>query len=612
MDDMKSRQPDKVRRSMIIQIASPIVLTAVILIIINILFLRIVSLVYSLFEQYKILDRLALSAVEEMKSYKSIDWLLDYWWENADGMDLIYSNNERFISKNRLFREHHPEVTELIYVTDEEAVSYTPEDQKLFAELCYSLLSGDYDRLKRSQNCVFLYSFSIRNDEMFILATGTTENEKRISEGGDLYELGVITEYRRGAYSMLDTIVDTGKGVSFPEMSVGEGADSRIMHAFEPIVIDGKLHAIVGVAEYNEVVVNMSRVQTYVIVITTAVLLAIMIFVVVFRVRKVVIRPIKWEQKVISEYEQNKDSKATVQKLGMVKSRNEIQTMAENFSSMITELDRYMDEVRTVTAEKERIGAELNVATKIQADMLPSVFPPFPDRKEFDIYASMTPAKEVGGDFYDFFLIDEDHLALVMADVSGKGVPAALFMVISKTLIKNRTQFGDFAPGKILSEVSDRLCEGNTSQLFVTVWLGILTISTGHMVCANAGHESPAIRKRGGQFELFKDKHGVPLAAMEGMHYREYELVFEPGDILFEYTDGVTEATDLQNGLFGKERLLEALNKSTAGNDMKKQDEDVKSAIAGFVDGASQFDDITMLGFVYYGTDRKETEEKDE
>lgn len=243
--------------------------------------------------------------------------------------------------------------------------------------------------------------------------------------------------------------------------------------------------------------------------------------------------------------------------------------------------------------EKERIGAELNVATQIQASMLPCVFPAFPEYKEFDIYASMNPAKEVGGDFYDFFLVDDDHLALVMADVSGKGVPAALFMMITKTLIKNEAQSG-LSAGATLESVNNQLLENNEAGMFVTVWLGIYEISTGRLTAANAGHEYPAIKRAGGAFALLKDKHGFVMAGMEDVKYREYELELKAGDILFLYTDGVAEATNADEQLYGTDRMLAALNREENA-DPKALLLAVRSDIDRFVGEAEQFDDITML-----------------
>ncbi len=300
----------------------------------------------------------------------------------------------------------------------------------------------------------------------------------------------------------------------------------------------------------------------------------------------------------VKDKESTKKTQTAISQLN-IHTGDEIEELSEAIKTMEMEINDYIDHLTEVTAEKERMGAELNIATQIQASMLPCIFPAFPDRTEFDIYASMDPAKEVGGDFYDFFLIDEDHIALVMADVSGKGVPAALFMVIAKTLLKNTAQSG-ISPKEVLSQVNTQLCENNEAEMFVTVWLGIMQISTGHMVCANAGHEYPAIRRVGGQYELLHDKHGFVLAGMEGSRYREYEITLEKGDSLFVYTDGVPEATNAENELFGTDRMLEALNQNpdAASEEVIRQ---VQKAMEVFVKQAPQFDDITMLSMIYKG-----------
>ena len=254
------------------------------------------------------------------------------------------------------------------------------------------------------------------------------------------------------------------------------------------------------------------------------------------------------------------------------------------------------------SSARQRIETELNVATQIQSDMLPRIFPAFPERREFDIYASMTPAREVGGDFYDFFLLDRDRLAMVIADVSGKGVPAALFMVVTKTLLKNAVQTG-LSPKEALEKVNNQLCENNEAEMFVTVWLGIYEISTGKLTAANAGHEYPAICRAGGSFELLKDRHGFVLAGMENVRYREYELEIGVGDTLFVYTDGVTEATDGSGNLYGTDRMLAALNQNQKHKPGPEELlHQIKTDIDRFVDTAPQFDDITMLSI-----QRKET-----
>jgi len=292
-----------------------------------------------------------------------------------------------------------------------------------------------------------------------------------------------------------------------------------------------------------------------------------------------------------------------------IRTGDELENLSYVMSDMETQLAEYIKNLTRVTAEKERIGAELNVATQIQADMLPRIFPAFPNRKEFDIYATMTPAKEVGGDFYDFFLIDENHIGLVMADVSGKGVPAALFMVIAKTLIKNQAQTGDYSPAKVLAKANEQLCEGNEADLFVTVWLAILDIRTGKGIAANAGHEHPALRRAGGKYELVVYRHSMAVATMEGIPFKEHEFELHPGDSLFVYTDGVAEATNAHDELYGTDRMIEALNKDP---DATPQEilTTVKRSVDEFVGDAPQFDDITMLCFHYFGSEeaKKESE----
>ncbi len=249
--------------------------------------------------------------------------------------------------------------------------------------------------------------------------------------------------------------------------------------------------------------------------------------------------------------------------------------------------------------EKAVADRDLALASNIQEYMLPKTFPYMPDRKEFDLYAIMNPAKEVGGDFYDFFMVDDDHIALVMADVSGKGIPAALFMMVSRTLIRNRVQAGD-SPAEALANVNEQLCEGNKAELFVTVWLAILELSTGKGVAANAGHEHPALKKADGSYELIVYKHSPAVATIENIKFREHEFQLNPGDSLFVYTDGVTEATNIEDELFGNDRMLNALN-SKKDAEPKEVLNNMMNHLNGFVQQATQFDDITMLCIKYFG-----------
>ena len=249
--------------------------------------------------------------------------------------------------------------------------------------------------------------------------------------------------------------------------------------------------------------------------------------------------------------------------------------------------------------ENSRIETELTMASAIQSDMLPSIYPAFPERPEFDIYASMDPAKEVGGDFYDFFLVDDDHLCIVMADVSGKGVPAALFMMATKIILANNAMLGK-SPAQILTDTNAAICSNNREEMFVTVWLGILELSTGKLTAANAGHEYPVLHQANSKFELVKDKHGFVIGGMDDIRYREYEITMQPGSKLFLYTDGVPEATSSVKELYGTDRMLEALNQdpNSSPESILKQ---VRNSVDGFVKDAEQFDDLTMLCLEYRG-----------
>ncbi|MBR7057507.1 MAG: PP2C family protein-serine/threonine phosphatase, partial [Stomatobaculum sp.] len=312
-----------------------------------------------------------------------------------------------------------------------------------------------------------------------------------------------------------------------------------------------------------------------------------------------VLRPLKKVERSIRLYKKTKDSSIVEQNLSSIRMKNEIGQLSTDVIGLSKEIDEYLGRIETITAEKERIGTELSLAMRIQTAMLPSVFPAFPSRPELDIYAVMDPAKEVGGDFYDFFFIDEDHLCLVIADVSGKGIPAALFMMAAKIILANYAKMG-VDPAGILRETNRAICANNREEMFVTVWLGILTISTGKLTAANAGHEYPCIKKADGQFELLRDKHGFVIGGMEDVEYTDYELILKPGSKLFLYTDGVAEATDEEDQLFGEERILEALNEDPEVSPEQLL-KNVRSAVDGFVKGAEQFDDITMLCVEYKG-----------
>ena len=414
--------------------------------------------------------------------------------------------------------------------------------------------------------------------------------------GEDASQIGDTEEYMDGGKEAVERIYNSN-----PEEVLRVYKDDtwgEIACAFYPIYNSaGKPVAVVGVdySMEDERSAFLGYILTIVLVILSVLLIASFIFYML--IRKRLVEPIDKLNKATQRLVQNLDNDETFSI--DIHTNDELEDLANSFARMTGDLKEYIKRISALTAEKERIGAELNVATQIQADMLPRIFPAFPSYEEFDIYATMSPAKEVGGDFYDFFLVDDDHIALVMADVSGKGVPAALFMVIAKTLIKNHAQLGE-RPAEILKNVNEQLCEGNEAELFVTVWLAIIEISTGKGVAANAGHEHPALRRANGNYELVVYRHSPAVATMEGMRFREHEFELHPGDSLFVYTDGVAEATNSDLQLFTTDRMLTALNRNPDASPEELL-KNVRHDIDTFVGDADQFDDITMLGFHYKG-----------
>ena len=411
---------------------------------------------------------------------------------------------------------------------------------------------------------------------------------------GELAELGAREAYRKGSRDFAFSVYKQDP----PEelMLFADETYGNIATAYSPIFdSNGEPVALVCVGIYLfDLQANMR--EFLVVVLLTILIVISMAIVLCYRfVKKRIVSPINKIRDVSKGMVENLENEETIE--ATIDTKDEIEELFESFKQMYSDVRDYIGELETVTAEKERIGAELDVAKHIQASMLPCIFPAFPDRSEFDIYATMEPAKEVGGDFYDFFMVDDRHLAIVMADVSGKGVPAALFMVIGKTLIKDHTT-PDTDLGNVFSEVNNLLCESNSEELFITAFEGVLDLVTGEFVYVNAGHDAPFICRPDGSYEQLAVKHGFVLAGMENIKFREGRTTLGAGDKLFHYTDGVTEATNVDNVLYGKERLSLVLN-----NNKEKSPKEtlaaVKADIDRFVGEAPQFDDITMLCLEY-------------
>lgn len=426
------------------------------------------------------------------------------------------------------------------------------------------------------------------NDVLYIWSDHFTGDETigfttAYAEGGKLWMQGRL-------YGREDTLLQFADDPQFGEVAT---AASPIHNSQgRPVAL---VYVDFSVDQINTEILTMN------IIIVTCVFTLMLIFIVIYStfVNRHLVRPIGKLTTAAKELTENLDKDHAYK--SDIHTQDELEDLSLAFERMDIELRDYINKNMQITAAQERINADLDTAANIQESQLPSTFPAFPGRYDFDIYASMTPAKTVGGDFYDFFLVDEDHLALVMADVSGKGIPASLFMMISKLLIQSRVMMGE-SPAEALNNTNAQLMQNNAAHQFVTVWLAVIDLKTGKGIAANAGHEHPAIRRANGQYELVVYKHSPPVATMARMKFREHEFELFPGDSLFVYTDGVAEATDSNNELFGAERMLEALNKDPNAHpkDILKN---VMEGIDAFVKDAEQFDDITMLCLKYNGPD---------
>ena len=326
----------------------------------------------------------------------------------------------------------------------------------------------------------------------------------------------------------------------------------------------------------------MRNVSIYVSIFMEILIFATLFTLIYFLIKKVIIDNLRKINGTLAEITDG-NLNVTVD----VRTNEEFASLSDDINQTVSTLKRYIAEAAA------RIDKELEFAKEIQYSALPSVFPPYPNRKDFEIYAHMITAKEVGGDFYDFYMLGDSTLAFMIADVSGKGIPAAMFMMQAKTIIKDLAESG-LELSEIFMTANKKLCENNDAGMFVTAWMGILDLKTGRLKFVNAGHNPPLVRQADGEFAYLKARSGMVLAGMDGIKYRQNELQLTPGDQIFLYTDGVTEATDKNNQLYGEERLLETVNRNIV-MDTRKLCEAVKSDVDQFVGEAPQFDDITML-----------------
>ena len=288
-------------------------------------------------------------------------------------------------------------------------------------------------------------------------------------------------------------------------------------------------------------------------------------------------------------------------KLPDIQTNDEMQELHDSFQFMQKELADYIVHLRETTSAKEKIESELRIAREIQMSMIPHIFPPFPELEEIDLFASLESAKEVGGDLYDFFLMDGKHLCFAIGDVSGKGVPASLFMAVTRTLLRSVTEKNKNAAG-IVRSMNKTLSFNNESNMFVTLFVGILDISIGELRYCNAGHNPPVLIKKGSTVNFFDITKAIPVGLFEDFDFVEETVQMQPFDQLFLYTDGLTEAENAEENLFGEEKLLQVVRENAASSP-KELIDSAKRAIAMHVNGFEQSDDLTMMGITYYGKD---------
>ncbi len=534
-------------------------------------------------------------AAQCIMEYPASEWLLEYCYEHADEMDIEYdvdyTTGKETEKKCQKLEANNPGF-QAGYAAVEEVEALSPEDQKLYAEVLYSWITARLNQIKRSNNIDFLFCILTddNNDEQFFVFSGSEEGDVRGTEYEQIYTLGVTVEAS-------DTQKTGMQGAKENERHIADAGKYMDYYMYLDKFDDRT--ALLGMSYSTEGLKSEILSQTIRDILLILCIQILLAFVCLALLYQVVLQPLEKVQRSIRAYKETKNSTVVAEKLDKALPNNEIGLLGDAVVDLTKAIDNHVDKIEKITAKEERIAAELDMSRRIQASMIPNTYPAFPERKEFDIYATMEPAREVGGDFYDFYLIDEDHLGFMIADVSGKGIPAALFMMASKIIFQSIAMLGGTAE-EILTKANDAICGSNPYDMFVTAWIGILEISTGKITAANAGHEYPVVRQNGEPFRLLKDKHGLVVGGLEGAAYESYEIQMEPGDKIFIYTDGIPEASDADKNMFGLEHMLSALN-----DDLDATPEEtlrnVKSSVSAFTKDAEQFDDMTMLCFQYKG-----------
>ena len=539
-----------------------------------------------------------------MEEYASLPWLLDYWQSHGEEMDLTGNASTRGAEVAALLAELG--VGDVRYVSDDQAAGLSEGQRRVFAEQCYLDINRSFRVIKANMGMESLYCVS------YSAAHTTTAfpifqalDDDGVAASGNLYALGKEWPFDLSRHPAIQESLSSGEDRPFFETVTFVGDDVDRFVGYLPVIVDGEMrchicvtYAMAGVNEaIAEEMQGFEWANALIMVVSATVLLAL---------ERRYLRTLAQVQNEVRTYRTTKDADAAVRGLAAVNDNNEVGRLAADVSEMAVELERHTKETARLSAEKERIDTELELAAQIQKTSLPSAFPPFPERHDFGLFASMDAAKEVGGDFYDFFLVAEDRLAVVVADVSDKGVPAALFMMRAKAAIKDLVM-SELPVDEVMVRVNDELCTGNEARMFVTAWLGILDLRTGNMEYVHAGHTCPVLLRKGAAIYV-GGKRDLFLGAVPSLSYCRQELTLGPGDALFLYSDGVTEAFNTNTELYGSDRLADKLKRALsiapaadANEYCKTVCATVRADVATFAEGVEQSDDITMLCVRFMG-----------
>lgn len=532
-----------------------------------------------------------------LEEYPAEEWLIRYWYEHSDEMDIEYDTDYRTSTatkeKDRLLVQRNPDL-QARYASVKEIDALPAEDQKLYAEAAYSWLITRVNEIKQAHDVDYLFCVLTEEpyDQQFFLFSGADPGAVRGTAYEEVYPLGKTVTVSASQQEAMKNACENDEHLA--------DAGAYVDYYSRLCTVDG-YQVLIGMTYNLSDIKADIRTQTLKGTVYSVGQQIALLGICLSMIFLLVLQPLNSVEQNIRYYMQEKDGETVRKNLSELEVRNEIGQLAEDITNMTSEIDDHVSHIEKITAEREHLAAEMNMAARIQSNSLPNVFPPFPERREFDIFASMDPAKEVGGDFYDFFMIDDDHLALLIADVSGKGVPAALFMMTSMLLIHNAAT-DNLSPGNVLEFINNQICDHNPEEMFISIWMGVLEISTGKLTAANAGHEYPMIRYED-SFELLKDKHGFVIGGLRDMKYKEYTLQLQPGSRVFVYTDGLDEAMNGKFEKFGTARILDVLNSNPDVTDDEMLS-CMQKAVDVFTDGTEQFDDLTMMSFTWHGPEK--------